>query len=230
MSEQPDGIHTEDSGTTYSRRTVLRAGGVAVGTAATGGVAAAQNGTESNGTATNETATGGTPTPSPIITMAVTLEQEDVQGSLTGMWIHIARPVEPVQAAISDECDIVSWGDQDTFSYDAMLIDRRNEVYQQPIQIYLPRSAEVGGGDLFIINKEVPCRSGYIGIKLEQIGARNIDAGIKPGEGLTRTDVAARDAGGAQESSTGFGPGLGLFATAGGLLGGGWLLDRNRSD
>lgn len=202
-----------------------------MGTAATSGVAAAQNETRTNETATNATGTDDTPTPSPITTMAVTLEQEDVQGSLTGMWIHVARPVEPVQAAISDECDVVDWGDQDTFTYDAMLIDRRNEVYQQPIQIYLPRSAEVGGGDLFIINDEVPCRSGYIGVELEQIGARNVDAGIKPGEGLTETDVTeAGNAGGTEEASTGVGPGFGLFAAVGGLLGGGWLLGRDRSD
>lgn len=226
MPEQSDCVHDGDREVAYSRRTVLRAGGAGIGAVAASGIAAAQN-----ETTTNETGTDDTPTPSPIITMAVTLEQEDVQGSLTGMWIHVARPVEPVQAAISDQCDIVDWGDQDTLTYDAMLIDRRNEVYQQPIQIYLPRSAEVGGGDLFIVNKTVPCESGYIGIRLEQIGAKNVDAGIKPGEGLTETDVTeAGNSGDAAEPSTGVGPGFGLFAAAGGLLGGGWLLRRTGDD
>jgi hypothetical protein len=216
-----------DGRSACSRRTVLRTGGAAVGALATGGVAAAQNET------TEETATNGTPgdetaSPSPIITMAVTLEQEDVEGDLTGMWIHVSRPVEPVQASIADQCDVVDWGDQDTLTYDATLIDRRNDDYQQPIQIYFPRSAEVGGGDLFIVNDTTPCESGYIGVELEQIGARNVDAGTKPGEGITETGTETDVAGGAQEPSDSAGPGFGLPAAAAGLLGGGWLLNRGR--
>ena len=232
VSDRPEPSRTDDGETRYSRRTVLRAGGAAVGTVATGTVAtggvAAQNETGTGATDTSGTATDETPSPSPIITMAVTPEQEDVERDLTGMWIHFSRPVEPIQASVSDQCDIVDWGDQDTLTYDAMLIDRRNEVYQQPIQVYLPISAEVGPGDLFIINNVVPCESGYIGIKLEQIGARDIDAGIKPGQELTATGTAtdAEAAGGAEEPSGGAGPGFGLFAAAGGLLGAGWFLNR----
>ena len=229
MSEQPGSIHTDDGGAACSRRTVLRAGGAAVGTVATAGVAGAQNGTETNGTATGETPTDGGETESRITTMAVTLEQEDIQSDLVGMWIHISRPVEPVQASVADQCDVVDWGNQDTLTYDAKLIDRRNEVYEQSIQIYLPRRAEVGGGDLVIINDEVSCQSGYVGIELEQIGARNVDAGIKPGEGLTETgaETGAEAAGGAQEPTGGAGPGFGLLAAVGGLLGAGRLLKRN---
>jgi len=227
MSDSPVNDCADDRGTAYSRRAILRSGGAAVGTVATCGVAAAQNETTTDGTEDGETAS-----PSPIITMAVTPEQEDVEGGLTGTWIHIGRPVEPVQASIADQCDVVDWGDEDTLTYDATLIDRRNDQYRQPIQIYLPRRAEVGGGDLFIVNDEVPCESGYVGIELEQIGARNVDAGTKPGEGITETgaDTDTAAGGGAQEPSDGAGPGFGWIAGAAGLLGGGWLLRRGEKD
>lgn len=167
----------------HTRRSVLRSGATALGAAATSGVALAQTDTAGNGTTTDATATD-----TRITTMAVTLEQEDVQGDLTGMWIHVGANVNPVQASIADQCDVVDWGDRDTLAYDVKLIDRRAEPYEQSITLYLPRRAEVGPGDLFIINDEVPCRSGYVGIRLEQIGARNVDVGIKAGEGLTETE------------------------------------------
>ncbi|SFR85467.1 hypothetical protein SAMN05216559_0093 [Halomicrobium zhouii] len=229
MSDPPPSSQFDDSGTAYSRRTVLRAGGAAVGTVAASGVAAAQNETGTGEAGTDETTADGTAaseTPSRVTTTGVTLEQEDIEGDLVGMWIHVGRPVEPVQASIADQCDAVDWGDEDTLTYDVTLFDRRADQYEQRTQLYLPRRAEIGGGDLFIINDEIPCESGYVAVELEQIGARNVDAGTKPGEGITETGAATEAGGAAQGPSGGAGPGFGLFAAAGGLLGGGWLLNR----
>jgi|AntDeeMinimDraft_4_1070355.scaffolds.fasta_scaffold00216_15 hypothetical protein len=221
MSDPPACNHFDDSGTAYSRRTVLQVGGAAVGSVATSGLATAQNETTGDETEASET-------PSRVTTTGVTLEQENVEGDLVGMWIHVGRPVEPVQASIADQCDIVDWGDEDTLTYDVTLFDRRADPYEQQTQLYLPRRAEVGGGDLFIINGQTPCESGYVGVELEQIGARNVDAGTKPGGGITETGAGANTAagGGAQEPSGGAGPGFGWIAGAAGLLGGGWFVNR----
>ncbi|MCU4801849.1 hypothetical protein OB920_15830 [Halobacteria archaeon HArc-gm2] len=219
MSDPPASGQFDDSGTAYSRRTVLRVGGAAAGTLAASGVAAAQNETGADGTEASET-------PSRVTTTGVTLEQENIEGDLVGMWIHVGRPVEPIQASIADQCDVVDWGDEDTLTYDVTLFDRRADQYEQRTQLYLPRRAEIGGGDLFIVNDEIPCESGYVAVELEQIGARNVDAGTKPGEGITETGAGTEAGGAAQGPSGGAGPGFGLFAAAGGLLGGGWLLNR----
>lgn len=235
MSDPPSGSQFDDSGTAYSRRTVLRTGGAAVGTLAASGVAAAQNETGTDEAGTDETTADGTEaseTPSRVTTTAVTLEQEDVQGDLVGMWIHVGSPVEPVQASIADQCDVVDWGDEDTLTYDVTLFDRRADPYEQRTQLYLPRRTEIGGGDLFIINDEVSCESGYVAVELEQIGARNVDAGTKPGGGITETGAGTDTAagGGAQEPSGGAGPGFGWIGGVAGLFGGGWLLNRSGED
>ncbi len=212
MTRVEDTNRSGDGGTAYSRRTVLRTGGALVGAAATGGVAAAQN----------ETGDGGATTETRVTTTAVTPEQEGVEGDLTGMWIHVGPQADPIQTSIADACDIVDWGDEDTIAYDVQLIDRRADPVERSIELYLPRRVEVGSGDLFIINDMVPCESGYVGLELEQIGARDIDAGVDAGGGLTETEFTEQGGGPLGQ----VGPGFGWLAGAAGLLGGGWLLSQ----
>lgn len=208
MAIVPRGASDDGTRATYRRRTVLRGTALAIGTAVGGGVGAAQ---------TEETPENR------VTTMSVTPEQEDVAGDMVGMWIHLGPETDPIQASIADECDIVDWGDEDTIAYDVQLIDRAAEPQERSITLYLPRRVEVGQGDLFIVNDEVPCESGYVGLELEQIGARNIDVGL---DGGATTVDDGDGGGGAPAPSDGIGPGFGPLAAAGGLLGAGWLFGR----
>lgn len=158
MSDTDGGNGGDPDVPRYARRTVLRSGAAAIGLGV-GGVAAGQETTNSG---------------SNITTLGVTLEQEQFGQGIRGFWIHVGGEVDPIQASVADQCDIVDWNDRETRAYDATLVDRTADPEQARITLYLHARVDLDPGTLFIVNDVVPCRSGYVGVSLEQIGADRI--------------------------------------------------------
>ena len=211
---------------TVTRRRVLQATAGAVGTAAVAGEAAAQSGGTETETGTES---GGQIS---ATTLGIIPEQQNVQGSVEGFWIHVGGTVNPVEAGVADNCDLVDWGNDSTLAYDAQLIDRTAEPAQTGVTLYLPESVEVAPGTLFIVNDRERCESGYVGVELEQLGmdlntlvARDASGG-GIGETSTATDTEMVD----ETTTGGSGPGLGIASALAGVAGGGWLLNRHRED
>ncbi|WP_226011314.1 hypothetical protein [Halomicrobium salinisoli] len=148
---------------------------------------------------------------------------------LVGFWIHIGETVDPLEASISDRCDFVDWGDEDTLAYDAQLIDQTAEPEQSPITLYLNQEVDISPGTLFIINENVECESGYMGVRLERVGMDLQDVRAAEPASPTGTVDDDGEGGGAEGPVGGAGPGFGVAGALAGLTGAGWLL-RKRDD
>lgn len=160
---------------------------------------------------------------------AVIPEQElQFDQELVGFWIHIGQTVDPLEASISDRCDFVDWGDEDTLAYDAQLIDKTAEPEQSPITLYLNQEVDISPGTLFIINENVECESGYMGVRLERVGMDLED--VRAAEPASPTGTVDDDGegggqgGGAESPADGQGPGFGVAGALASLAGVGWLL------
>lgn len=191
----------------WTRRDLLRSGLAASVTLAGAGVASGQETTDDDGD---------------ILTPAVIGEQDEFDQSVIGFFIHVGGEVDPVDASVDDECDFASWPQDRTVAYDAEMIDRTAEPQQSAITLYLRQRVEVVPGTLFIVNNVVPCDSGYVGIRLERIGARpefRDDGGATVGGGADEPDATPAN-----------GPGFGILGALAGALGAGWLRHRNRSE
>lgn len=218
MSRPPD--YDDGNGRWYSRRSVLRTSVATLGAVGgVGGVASAQEETETPGEAPRTT------------NKAVLLELEEFE-DLTGFFIHVEGRPSPIEASVADACDFVNWENENTSAYDVVVLDRSQaDVPQTRTTLYLHESKEVPPGALWVINRQEPCEGGYIGTWIEQIGATELEAALSGDVSPTETEagVANGDEGG-EILFDAAGPGFGVVAGAAGMLGGGWLLSRDREE
>ncbi|WP_225335725.1 PGF-CTERM sorting domain-containing protein [Halomicrobium urmianum] len=150
-------------------------------------------------------------------------QEQQFDQNLVGFWIHIGATVDPLEASISDRCDFVDWGDDDTLAYDAQLIDKTADPEQSSITLYLNQKVDISPGTLFIINENVECESGYMGVRLERVGMDLQD--VRAAEPASPTEtVDDGEGGGAEGPVDGAGPGFGVAGALAGLTGAGWLL------
>ncbi len=166
-------------------------------------------------------------------------EQQRLDQEVTGFFIQLLPEVDATRASVDDECDFVSWNDDETRAYDAQLIDKTADPEVQPITLYVHERVDVVEGMLFIVNQNVPCQSGYLGVRLEQIGMDidTIRARGSEGFGTATTadeggdgDANADEGGGAEGPIGGAGSGFGVAGALAGLTGAGWLLRQRDGD
>lgn len=149
----------EPESSNYTRRSVLTAAGTVLSMGTTGLAGGTRRRQEESGI-----------TAPAAIVRPDGVEQDQ---SLTGFFIHVSDRINPLQAQVSERCGSIDWDPQSTLQYDAVLINRQEErhtSYQTPL--YVPGRINLRGGELFVVNTEEPCPSGYVGLEIEQIGAQ----------------------------------------------------------
>lgn len=201
-----------------SRRQLLAtAGTVGAGLTVEPAVASAQE----NGT--NESGADG----SRVTTRAIMPETDRISNdqNYTGLFLHLTARLEDAQVEGVEQCDFANWDPGNTDVYETQLINRiGDDTETVASSAYLPHQTDLRPGDVFVINSQHDCPEGaYIGLRLEQLLARDLDRGyddVSEGEG---------DSGGGGGSSGAAGPGFGPLAAVGGIAGGAYALLR-RSD
>lgn len=184
---------------TFSRRDVLARGGVAAAVLGAGGVAV-----------------GSEPVAGQRITRrAVIPRAEDFtsDGDYTGFFLHIGETsTGDIDTSVIRDCEFTSWSPESTAAYNGTLIDRLEEDHRQvPTETYVNDQSNFEPGTLWVINRQSECPEGYVGLQIEQLGARIKQTTETPEETETTGTTGA---------SGGGGPGLGpLAALAGGALG-----------
>lgn len=197
----------------WRRRTVLRSVAAGLGTAGTAGVASAQA-----GTATEADGQVG-------MRRAVILEQPNYDQTVTGFFVQFGAEIDPIESSVDDDCEYVSWGDDETLAYDARLIDRTADPETQQITVYLHASiaGDIEPGMLFIVNDRQQCESGYLGVELEHVG---INLAQLRSRDFTPTEPEGAGGGDEDGGIGAGGPGLGVLSGLAGLCGAGWLAGR----
>lgn len=222
MTREPDS--SSDGQPAPSRRQVLRRTGAALGAgaAATATAGAQQNDTAGGPETETETGAPGPEGDGDPLVNGVIIEQPEYDQPITGFWIHLAEEIDPRVASVDDECDYVSWANDEQRAYDALLIDRTADPQQQPITLYLHERVDVMSGGLYIVNTVHPCQSGYLGVELERVGADLVT--LWADDLGTATPREEGGGGGVDPGTPETGPGFGLLGGVAGLAGLGWLL------
>lgn len=183
----------------YTRRRLLR-GGIAAGAVALGvGSAAGQE---------------------PVTAHGILPVRGEIDQELTGFFLHLGGQIDPEVSTVDDFCQNVDWTEGDILAYDARLIDRTAEPEVSEVVLYLSQQVPVRPGLLFIVNRVDQCSDNYLALELSRIGVTDIES--LPSEQTPAATSTPTD------SSNGFGDGFGPAAALASLLGGGWLLNRNR--
>jgi len=202
-----------------SRRQLLATTGT-VGAGLTVGPAVAS--AQENGT--DESGDDG----SRVTTRAIMPETDRISNdqNYTGLFLHLTARLEDTQVEGVEQCDFANWDPGNTDVYETCLINRIGDDTEiVASSAYLSRQTDLRPGDVFVINSQHDCPEGaYIGLRLEQLLARNLDRGyndVSEGEG---------DSGGGGGSSGAAGPGFGPLAAVGGIAGGAYALLRSNGE
>ncbi|WP_276273327.1 hypothetical protein [Haloarcula litorea] len=151
-------------------------------------------------------------------TKAVVAEGDETENDLTGFFVHVGPTTSPIDAQVAAGCAFADWSDDATTAYDVTLVDRAEPEYARYERTaYVPDSVQLPPGSLFVVNSQERCTEGYVGVRLLQIGSDRLEAAAS-GDVPDRT---AADGTGAS------GPGFGVLAALGGLVGWG-ALERRR--
>ncbi|MDG5776801.1 hypothetical protein VB773_22855 [Haloarculaceae archaeon H-GB2-1] len=195
-----------DRDSALSRRTILRTTGLAVGATA--------------GLTLPATASAQQTDDDSIISPGVVPSLEQWGTDISGFFIHVGGPIDPVEAQVSDQCAFADWSPEQTVQYDSTLINRIDDAHASvELPLYVPDRVPINPGTLFVVNRVHQCESGYVGIELERIGADFVVSDEQLSAGQQAQDG---------NTSSGFGDGFGLLSALAGLTGGSALLRRHR--
>ncbi|MBX0322628.1 hypothetical protein EGH21_06255 [Halomicroarcula sp. F13] len=129
-------------------------------------------------------------------------------GDLTGFFVHFGQSTNPVEAQTATDCGFADWPDDETTAYDVTLIDRARPDYEQYERtVYVPDSTDFQPGNLYVVNSQERCTTGYVGVRLVQLGSRQLEAAV------------SGDAEAVTETSGGSGAGFGVVAALAAALG-----------
>lgn len=193
--------NTDGTESTLSRRDVLAYGGAAAA-AAGGGLALGSDAVEGR-----------------VTRRAVIPRAEDFTNTdYTGFFLHIqGESTGDIDDSVIANCDFANWSPGATTAYNGALINRLEKNHRQvPTELFVNDKDKFSPGTLWVINNQSECPNEYVGVQIEQLGARIVQ---KSTESPTETPRATATPGG--------GPGMGpLAALAGGVVGVAELLRR----
>ncbi len=141
------------------------------------------------------------PTASARITRRVVIPESEEyveSGDYTGYFLHVGSDstgeLTPSDVA---GCGFDGWDPEQIDAFDGRLVDRVEDHSDHATQVYA--TGEIAPGALFVVNDQVTCPDGYVGLEVERIGVERV-----------------RDSEQVAEStpSGGAGPGFGVLAAA----------------
>ncbi|QLG28000.1 PGF-CTERM sorting domain-containing protein [Halorarum halophilum] len=216
---------TGDTNARVDRRTFLRrttAAGTGLATGAAGlGTATVDGVSAQEGTGTETGAEEGEEEADTVTTRGAFAADAPMLGNsdYTGLFVHVAGVNQDASTRNVSGCPFVE-SDDAVVAYDVTLIDRESAGTPQGDTLLFAEVDDdtVEYGKLFIVTGQRSCGSEHTEVQLEEVGAANI-----------RTAGAGANDGADSGTETSI-PGFGVGATVAGLIGGGELLRRRRSE
>lgn len=136
----------------------------------------------------------------------------------SGYFLHVgSESTGELEADSLSGCGFGDWPPDDLAYFNGRLIDRIDQDAREiETQIYVPATAGISPGTLWVVNREVTCPDEYVGLSVEQIGAAVVvgSSDADEGGGTTSASDSPTDGGG-----PGFGPLAALAGVAAGVAG-----------